>query len=128
MPPSADGKLPSGRFAFLAAATLGVAVALDAAVTATDTDAAGLGFTDVAAAVTVRVALVADVSLAGTLICACSWRALELSSATVPMLHDATPFCVPQPKVNVPPSGEGAAFRLSVTPATEPFCSHTLTV
>jgi hypothetical protein len=44
------------------------------------------------------------------------------------MLHEAAPFCVPQPKVNVPPNGEGAAFRLSFTPVTVPFCSHTLTV
>jgi hypothetical protein len=44
------------------------------------------------------------------------------------MLHEPVPFFVPQPKVNAAPSEEGAAFRLSVTPATEPFCSHTLTV
>ena len=82
VPFSPDGKLLSGILAFLAAATAGVVAALVAAVTATDT--AALVFTDLAAAVAVeaavavRVALVADVSLAGTLIWACSWRALEL--------------------------------------------------
>ena len=126
MLPFSVGKVPSGRFVFLSTALL--VVVLDAAVTATDTDAAGSVFTDLVPAVAVRVALVTDVSLAGTLICACNWRALELGYETVPTSHDAAPFFVPQPNVNVPPSEEGAAFRLSVTPPTEPFCSHTLTV
>jgi hypothetical protein len=42
------------------------------------TAAAGAGFTDAAPAVAVRVALVTEVSLEATLICACSWRALVL--------------------------------------------------
>ena len=78
MPLCAVEKSPSGRFAFLAAATLGVVDALEAAVTATDTEAAWEGFTVLAAAVAVRVALVTDVSLEATLTCACNWRALVL--------------------------------------------------
>ena len=78
MPLCGIEKSPSGRFAFLAAATLGVVDPLEAAVTATDTEAAGEVFTELAAAVAVRVALVTDVSLEATLICACNWRALAL--------------------------------------------------